>query len=56
MARTVDIGGKDSVERVAAALPNAWDIVKYLEKDTCCQCPGKETSGIKAISKTKGDD
>lgn len=41
---------------VTTALLNAWDMVKYLEKDTRGQYPGTEISGIKVISKTKGDD
>jgi cyclic pyranopterin phosphate synthase len=41
---------------VTTALLNAWDMVKYLEKDTRGQYPGTEISGIKVTSKTKGDD
>lgn len=41
---------------VATALLNAWDMVKYLEKDTHGQYPGTEISGIKVTSKMKGGD
>ncbi len=41
---------------VATALLNAWDMVKYLEKDTKGQYPETEISGINVTSKTKGDD
>jgi cyclic pyranopterin phosphate synthase len=40
---------------VTTALLNAWDMVKYLEKDTRGQYPGTEISGIRVTSKTKGE-
>jgi cyclic pyranopterin phosphate synthase len=39
---------------VAAALLNAWDMVKYLEKDSGGQYPNTEISGIRVVSKVKG--
>lgn len=41
---------------VTTALLNAWDMVKYLEKDTRGQYPETEISGVKVTNKTKGDD
>ena len=41
---------------VTTALLNAWDMVKYLEKDTRGQYPGTEIFGVKVTSKTKEDD
>lgn len=41
---------------VTTALLNAWDMVKYLEKDIRGQYPGTEISRVKVTRKTKGDD
>ena len=40
---------------VATALLNAWDMVKYLEKDKSGQYPGTQIVGVRVLSKTKGD-
>ena len=39
---------------VTVALLNAWDMVKYLEKDSKGQYPSTKISGVKVISKEKG--
>jgi len=39
---------------VAVALLNAWDMVKYLEKDKNGQYPGTQITGIRVLKKTKG--
>ena len=39
---------------VSSALLNAWDMVKYLEKDSRGQYPGTSITGIRVLSKTKG--
>ncbi len=39
---------------VSAALLNAWDMVKYLEKDSSGQYPGTRINDIRVISKEKG--
>lgn len=39
---------------VAAALLNAWDMVKYLEKDSYGQYPATEIRAIRVVKKTKG--
>lgn len=38
---------------VAAALLNAWDMVKYLEKDAKGEYPGTVIEGVRVVSKTK---
>ena len=40
---------------VTTALLNAWDMVKYLEKDKAGQYPGTQITGIRVLSKTKGE-
>jgi cyclic pyranopterin phosphate synthase len=40
---------------VSAALLNAWDMVKYLEKDSHGQYPRTEVSGVRVTRKTKGE-
>ena len=39
---------------VAAALLNAWDMVKYLEKDSRGQYPDTNITDIRVVSKKKG--
>ena len=39
---------------VTAALLNAWDMVKYLEKDSKGQYPTTAISGIRVLEKRKG--
>jgi cyclic pyranopterin phosphate synthase len=39
---------------VSAALLNAWDMVKYLEKDTKGQYPDTSMTEIRVVSKKKG--
>lgn len=41
---------------VTAALLNAWDMVKYIEKDSRGQYPETRISGVGVISKKKGGD
>lgn len=56
---TVEADYKTGVEMealagVTTALLNAWDMVKYLEKDMRGQYLDTEISGVKVISKRKG--
>jgi len=55
--RKVRLTGVDmeALVGVSAALLNAWDIVKYLEKDSHGQYPRTEISGVRVIRKTKGE-
>jgi len=39
---------------VSVALLNAWDMVKYLEKDSNGQYPRTRISGVRVVSKRKG--
>jgi cyclic pyranopterin phosphate synthase len=39
---------------VTAALLNAWDMVKYLEKDGKGQYPATRITGVRVVEKTKG--
>lgn len=41
---------------VTVALLNAWDMVKYLEKDAKGQYPGTTITDVRVVSKKKGDD
>lgn len=41
---------------VTVALLNAWDMVKYLEKDGRGQYPGTSITDVRVISKRKGGD
>ncbi len=40
---------------VCVALLNAWDMVKYLEKDLKGQYPDTRITGVRVLAKTKGD-
>jgi cyclic pyranopterin phosphate synthase len=40
---------------VSAALLNAWDMVKYLEKDEMGQYPGTVIQDVRVTLKMKGD-
>ena len=58
MTCTVSATYKTGVEMealvgVAAALLNAWDMVKYLEKDSKGQYPATMVTGIRVLQKTK---
>ncbi len=55
--RKVRLTGVDmeALVGVSAALLNAWDMVKYLEKDSHGQYPRTEISGVRVIRKTKGE-
>ena len=41
---------------VTVALLNAWDMVKYLEKDDKGQYPGTSIRDVRVVSKRKGGD
>ena len=41
---------------VAVALLNAWDMVKYLEKDARGQYPGTSIMDLRVVTKRKGGD
>lgn len=45
----------EAVVGTMAALINAWDMVKYLEKDDDGQYPVAEIFGVKVLKKTKED-
>jgi len=56
---TVSANYKTGVEMealvgVTAALLNAWDMVKYLEKDERGQYPGTRLTGVRVLAKSKG--
>lgn len=56
---TVSASYKTGVEMealvgVTTALLNAWDMVKYLEKDKDGQYPATRLTGVRVLSKTKG--
>lgn len=56
---TVSANYKTGVEMealvgVTAALLNAWDMVKYLEKDDKGQYPGTRMTGVRVLEKRKG--
>jgi len=56
---TVSANYKTGVEMealvgVTAALLNAWDMVKYLEKDERGQYPGTRLTGVRVLAKAKG--
>ena len=44
----------EALTGVTAALLNAWDMVKYLEKDDNGQYPSTTISDIRVVRKTKG--
>jgi cyclic pyranopterin phosphate synthase len=44
----------EALAGVTVALLNAWDMVKYLEKDSRGQYPNTKISDVKVISKEKG--
>lgn len=44
----------EALTGVTAALLNAWDMVKYLEKDARGQYPNTTISGVRVIRKSKG--
>jgi cyclic pyranopterin phosphate synthase len=45
----------ESLVGVTAALLNAWDMVKYLEKDSRGQYSQTVIEGVRVVTKTKGD-
>lgn len=56
---TVSANYKTGVEMealvgVTSALLNAWDMVKYLEKDEKGQYPGTRLTGVRVLAKSKG--
>lgn len=45
----------EALSCVSGAILNAWDMVKYLEKDETGNYPSTEIRGIRVLKKTKGE-